>query len=233
MPRPLEQSETRETVAQRYGPDRSGIGKEVGTDVCHRGTSCTARVLFGGGVAQGRAVGNVGSLGRAARAGALTRPASPQLYLRELLRLTHLRFYQHLVALGEDGLQMLFCHRWLLLCFKREFPEAEALRIWEACWAHYQVSRGSGAAETTPQSAVAAGCHGNQAPPRGSPSSETPRSPTSAPSGPHAVTASSSTWLAPDLRLTSQGTEIDAGCLPTVLITTLRSRAPSRDNQSA
>uniref|UniRef100_A0A452UF34 TBC1 domain family member 16 n=1 Tax=Ursus maritimus TaxID=29073 RepID=A0A452UF34_URSMA len=60
------------------------------------------------------------------------------LYLRELLRLTHLRFYQHLVSLGEDGLQMLFCHRWLLLCFKREFPEAEALRIWEACWAHYQ-----------------------------------------------------------------------------------------------
>uniref|UniRef100_A0A8D0P9S1 TBC1 domain family member 16 n=1 Tax=Sus scrofa TaxID=9823 RepID=A0A8D0P9S1_PIG len=60
------------------------------------------------------------------------------LYLRELLRLTHPRFYQHLVSLGEDGLQMLFCHRWLLLCFKREFPEAEALRIWEACWAHYQ-----------------------------------------------------------------------------------------------
>ena len=65
----------------------------------------------------------------------------PQLYLRELLRLTHPRFYQHLVSLGEDGLQMLFCHRWLLRCFKREFPEAEALRIWEACWAHYQVSQ--------------------------------------------------------------------------------------------
>lgn len=60
------------------------------------------------------------------------------LYLRELLRLAHPRFYQHLAALGEDGLQLLFCHRWLLLCFKREFPEAEALRIWEACWAHYQ-----------------------------------------------------------------------------------------------
>ncbi|XP_064532302.1 TBC1 domain family member 16 isoform X3 [Pseudopipra pipra] len=44
----------------------------------------------------------------------------------------------HLCALGEDGLQMLFCHRWILLCFKREFPEAEALRMWEACWAHYQ-----------------------------------------------------------------------------------------------
>ncbi|XP_064532301.1 TBC1 domain family member 16 isoform X2 [Pseudopipra pipra] len=60
------------------------------------------------------------------------------LYLRELLRLMHPRFYQHLCALGEDGLQMLFCHRWILLCFKREFPEAEALRMWEACWAHYQ-----------------------------------------------------------------------------------------------
>ncbi|NXH40555.1 TBC16 protein, partial [Dicaeum eximium] len=60
------------------------------------------------------------------------------LYLRELLRLMHPRFHQHLRALGEDGLQMLFCHRWILLCFKREFPEAEALRMWEACWAHYQ-----------------------------------------------------------------------------------------------
>ncbi|XP_043353434.1 TBC1 domain family member 16 isoform X3 [Dermochelys coriacea] len=60
------------------------------------------------------------------------------MYLRELLRLVHLRFYQHLVSLGEDGLQMLFCHRWILLCFKREFPDAEALRMWEACWAHYQ-----------------------------------------------------------------------------------------------
>ncbi|XP_059684051.1 TBC1 domain family member 16 isoform X3 [Gavia stellata] len=60
------------------------------------------------------------------------------MYLRELLRLMHPRFYQHLASLGEDGLQMLFCHRWILLCFKREFPDAEALRMWEACWAHYQ-----------------------------------------------------------------------------------------------
>uniref|UniRef100_A0A8D0GXI7 TBC1 domain family member 16 n=1 Tax=Sphenodon punctatus TaxID=8508 RepID=A0A8D0GXI7_SPHPU len=60
------------------------------------------------------------------------------MYLRELLRLMHVRFYHHLVSLGEDGLQMLFCHRWVLLCFKREFPDAEALRMWEACWAHYQ-----------------------------------------------------------------------------------------------
>ena len=28
--------------------------------------------------------------------------------------------------------------RWILLCFKREFNEKDALRIWETCWAHYQ-----------------------------------------------------------------------------------------------
>lgn len=73
------------------------------------------------------------------------------MYLRELLRLMHPRFYQHLAALGEDGLQMLFCHRWILLCFKREFPEAEALRMWEACWAHYQVRLQSAIRCTTEQ----------------------------------------------------------------------------------
>uniref|UniRef100_A0A673CIW8 TBC1 domain family, member 16 n=1 Tax=Sphaeramia orbicularis TaxID=375764 RepID=A0A673CIW8_9TELE len=60
------------------------------------------------------------------------------MYLRELLRLMQPRFHQHLTRLGEDGLQLLFCHRWILLCFKREFPDTEALRMWEACWAHYQ-----------------------------------------------------------------------------------------------
>lgn len=24
------------------------------------------------------------------------------------------------------------------MCFKREFPEVDALKIWEACWSHYQ-----------------------------------------------------------------------------------------------
>ena len=62
-----------------------------------------------------------------------------QMYLRELLRLMLPHFHQHLTRLGEDGLQLLFCHRWILLCFKREFPDTEALRMWEACWAHYQV----------------------------------------------------------------------------------------------
>ena len=28
--------------------------------------------------------------------------------------------------------------RWILLCFKREFNEQDALGIWETCWAHYQ-----------------------------------------------------------------------------------------------
>lgn len=68
------------------------------------------------------------------------------MYLRELLRLMLPRFHQHLLRLGEDGLQLLFCHRWILLCFKREFPDTEALRMWEACWAHYQVRAESAAA---------------------------------------------------------------------------------------
>ncbi|XP_035695303.1 TBC1 domain family member 16-like [Branchiostoma floridae] len=59
------------------------------------------------------------------------------MYLRELLRVMQPNFYQHLVTLG-DAMELLFCHRWILLCFKREFPEADALRMWEACWAHYQ-----------------------------------------------------------------------------------------------
>jgi len=31
-------------------------------------------------------------------------------------------FYQHCENLS-DGLDLLFAHRWILLCFKREFPE--------------------------------------------------------------------------------------------------------------
>jgi hypothetical protein len=65
-------------------------------------------------------------------------------------------FYDHL-SIVQDGMELLFVHRlvcslilcnncntsffgnrWILLCFKREFPEADALRMWEACWAHYQ-----------------------------------------------------------------------------------------------
>ncbi|XP_076461317.1 uncharacterized protein LOC143293874 [Babylonia areolata] len=59
-------------------------------------------------------------------------------YLRELLRVMLPRFFYHLKLLGQDALEMLFAHRWILLCFKREFNEQDALRIWETCWAHYQ-----------------------------------------------------------------------------------------------
>ncbi|XP_041364865.1 TBC1 domain family member 16-like isoform X2 [Gigantopelta aegis] len=59
-------------------------------------------------------------------------------YLRELIRLMQPKFFAHLEKLTDDAMELLFCHRWILLCFKREFPEASALRIWETCWAHYQ-----------------------------------------------------------------------------------------------
>merc|ERR1719494_363750 len=35
-------------------------------------------------------------------------------------------------------MNLLFCHRWLVLCFKREFITPEVMKIWEACWSRYQ-----------------------------------------------------------------------------------------------
>ena len=58
-------------------------------------------------------------------------------FLRELLRLMAPAFYIHCLCNDED-LNFLFAHRWLVLCFKREFIFHEVLRIWETCWARYQ-----------------------------------------------------------------------------------------------
>ncbi|XP_050098788.1 TBC1 domain family member 16 [Anopheles aquasalis] len=57
-------------------------------------------------------------------------------YLRELIRLMVPNFYKHLQK-HTDAMELLFCHRWILLCFKREFTEAVAIRMWEACWSNY------------------------------------------------------------------------------------------------
>ncbi|PAV75583.1 hypothetical protein WR25_12592 isoform D [Diploscapter pachys] len=61
-------------------------------------------------------------------------------YLRELLQLFVPSFYLHLCTIGGDALHLMFVHRWILLFFKREFPEIDALHIWEACWARYRTS---------------------------------------------------------------------------------------------
>ncbi|XP_020621447.1 TBC1 domain family member 16-like [Orbicella faveolata] len=58
-------------------------------------------------------------------------------YVRELLRMLEAPFYAHLL-LQDDNMDMLFCHRWLLLSFKREFFNEEVLKIWEACWSRYE-----------------------------------------------------------------------------------------------
>ena len=57
--------------------------------------------------------------------------------LRELIRIMFPAFYYHLTKL-PDGLELLFTHRWILLCFKREFPESASIKIWESSWARYQ-----------------------------------------------------------------------------------------------
>ena len=59
-------------------------------------------------------------------------------YLRELLRVMLPDFFHHLITCDPGAKELLFAHRWILLCFKREFCESDALSIWEACWAHYQ-----------------------------------------------------------------------------------------------
>lgn len=57
--------------------------------------------------------------------------------LGQLLKLMNPRFHDHLNKLPDQE-ELLFTHRWILLCFKREFPSSDALKIWETCWAHYQ-----------------------------------------------------------------------------------------------
>ncbi|CAJ0566015.1 unnamed protein product, partial [Mesorhabditis spiculigera] len=59
-------------------------------------------------------------------------------YLRELIKLLVPEVFSYLWQLGGDSLQFMFVHRWILLFFKREFAESDALHIWEACWARYR-----------------------------------------------------------------------------------------------
>ena len=41
--------------------------------------------------------------------------------------------YAYLESLDE-GLTLMFCHRWLLVYLKREFNDQDILQVWEACW---------------------------------------------------------------------------------------------------
>ena len=42
-------------------------------------------------------------------------------------------FYDYLEN-TENGLSLMFCHRWLLVFLKREFSLNDILSIWETCW---------------------------------------------------------------------------------------------------
>ena len=48
-------------------------------------------------------------------------------------------FYSYLEC-TESGLSLMFCHRWLLVCFKREFSEEDTLAVWEACWTNFETT---------------------------------------------------------------------------------------------
>ncbi|VDO32885.1 unnamed protein product [Onchocerca flexuosa] len=61
-------------------------------------------------------------------------------YLHELLKIFVPDFFTHVANLGSDALELMFVHRWILLCYKREFSEIDTLHIWETCWTHYRTS---------------------------------------------------------------------------------------------
>lgn len=49
-------------------------------------------------------------------------------------------FYHYLDNV-DNGLSFMFCHRWLLVFFKREFNIKDTLFIWEVCWSSYDTKR--------------------------------------------------------------------------------------------
>lgn len=58
--------------------------------------------------------------------------------IRELLRVINPKLWAFLKQKG-DAFQMLFTHRWMLVCFRREFNQDAGLRIWEACWTDFSI----------------------------------------------------------------------------------------------
>eukprot|EP00003_Mantamonas_plastica_P025439 TRINITY_DN499_c0_g1_i24.p1 TRINITY_DN499_c0_g1~~TRINITY_DN499_c0_g1_i24.p1 ORF type:complete len:511 (+),score=183.47 TRINITY_DN499_c0_g1_i24:353-1885(+) len=56
--------------------------------------------------------------------------------LYKLLELAHPKLWRHIDE-KSMGTGMLFCVRWLLLRFKREFEYEDAMRLWEMLWTDY------------------------------------------------------------------------------------------------
>lgn len=59
--------------------------------------------------------------------------------LKALIQLLLPWFHQYLLEV-EDGLSLLFVHRWLLVSFKREFKMEDTLHIWEVSWTNYSTN---------------------------------------------------------------------------------------------
>jgi hypothetical protein len=54
------------------------------------------------------------------------------LSLQKLISVMDPSLYHHLEKV--ESLNLFFCFRWLLVCFKREFSYQEILMLWEAIW---------------------------------------------------------------------------------------------------
>eukprot|EP00055_Hartaetosiga_balthica_P005156 m.14686 g.14686 ORF g.14686 m.14686 type:complete len:513 (-) comp4355_c0_seq1:2085-3623(-) len=56
-------------------------------------------------------------------------------YVIDLIRFVDPEFFSYLEE--KESTHFLFCFRWLLVCFKREFHFDDVKRIWEALWSEY------------------------------------------------------------------------------------------------
>ncbi|KAG8907411.1 GTPase activating protein [Tulasnella sp. 403] len=57
------------------------------------------------------------------------------LTLQQLLAVMDPELYRHLEK--TDALNLFFCFRWILICFKREFPFDQVINLWECVWTDY------------------------------------------------------------------------------------------------
>ncbi|KAI0034542.1 rab-GTPase-TBC domain-containing protein [Vararia minispora EC-137] len=55
--------------------------------------------------------------------------------LQQLIEMMDPELFRHLEK--AEALNLFFCFRWILIAFKREFPFADVLRLWEVLWTDY------------------------------------------------------------------------------------------------
>ncbi|EPQ28531.1 uncharacterized protein PFL1_03835 [Pseudozyma flocculosa PF-1] len=74
------------------------------------------------------------------------------LLLQKLISMMDPQLYTHLDR--SDSLNLFFCFRWLLVCFKREFSFDDTLKIWECFWSSSPPTAATAMSKATPAGAA-------------------------------------------------------------------------------